>query len=143
MFDIQREELNWCGRDLVLETGRIARQADGAVFASWGETTVLATVVAAKAAKPGIDFFPLTCDYVEKTFAAAGFKPEAMLPVYGLAEATLAVSFWRSGIAPKADKSFSLNLTDAQMSRIILFTCAAIPAAVAVFGLGLWWKRRH
>ncbi|MGD0723424.1 MAG: polyribonucleotide nucleotidyltransferase [Roseiarcus sp.] len=70
MFDIQREELNWCGRNLVLETGRIARQADGAVFASWGETTVLATVVAAKAAKPGIDFFPLTVHYQEKAFAA-------------------------------------------------------------------------
>jgi polyribonucleotide nucleotidyltransferase len=53
-----------------LETGRIARQADGAVFASWGETTVLATVVAAKAAKPGIDFFPLTVHYQEKAFAA-------------------------------------------------------------------------
>src|ERR1700729_2863049 len=72
MFDIQREELNWCGRDLVLETGRIARQADGSVFASWGETTVLATVVAAKAAKPGIDFFPLTVHYQEKAFAAGG-----------------------------------------------------------------------
>jgi polyribonucleotide nucleotidyltransferase len=70
MFDIQREEVNWCGRDLVLETGRIARQADGAVFASWGETTVLATVVAAKTAKPGIDFFPLTVHYQEKAFAA-------------------------------------------------------------------------
>ena len=70
MFDIQREKLNWCGRELVLETGRIARQADGAVFASWGETTVLATVVAAKAAKPGQDFFPLTVHYQEKAFAA-------------------------------------------------------------------------
>src|SRR6202050_2428493 len=70
MFDIQREELNWCGRDLVLETGRMARQADGAVFASWGETTVLATVVAAKTPKPGVDFFPLTVNYQEKAFAA-------------------------------------------------------------------------
>jgi polyribonucleotide nucleotidyltransferase len=70
MFDIQREELNWCGRDLVLETGRIARQADGAVFASWGETTVLATVVSLKTAKPGVDFFPLTVNYQEKAFAA-------------------------------------------------------------------------
>ena len=59
MFNIQREEFDWCGRRLVLETGRLARQADGAVFASWGETTVLATVVAAKEAKPGQDFFPL------------------------------------------------------------------------------------
>ncbi len=70
MFDIQREKLDWCGRELTLETGRIARQADGAVFASWGETTVLATVVAAKAPKPGQDFFPLTVHYQEKAFAA-------------------------------------------------------------------------
>jgi polyribonucleotide nucleotidyltransferase len=70
MFEIHREKLDWCGRQLTLETGRIARQADGAVFASWGETTVLATVVAAKSARPGVDFFPLTVDYQEKTFAA-------------------------------------------------------------------------
>ena len=70
MFEIHREEIDWCGRRLTLETGRIARQADGAVFASWGETTVLATVVAAKAAKPGVDFFPLTVNYQEKAFAA-------------------------------------------------------------------------
>jgi polyribonucleotide nucleotidyltransferase len=70
MFDIQREELDWCGRRLVLETGRIARQADGAVLATWGETTVLATVVAEKQAKPGQDFFPLTVHYQEKAFAA-------------------------------------------------------------------------
>src|ERR1700709_4939 len=70
MFDIQREKLNWCGRELVLETGRIARQADGAVFATWGETTLLATVVAAKSAKPGQDFFPLTVNYQENAFAA-------------------------------------------------------------------------
>jgi polyribonucleotide nucleotidyltransferase len=70
MFDIQREKLSLSGRELVLETGRIARQADGAVLASWGETTVLATVVAAKSAKPGQDFFPLTVHYQEKAFAA-------------------------------------------------------------------------
>jgi polyribonucleotide nucleotidyltransferase len=70
MFDTQREELNWCGRKLTLETGRVARQADGAVFATWGETTVLATVVAAKEPKPGQDFFPLTVHYQEKAFAA-------------------------------------------------------------------------
>ncbi len=70
MFDTQREELDWCGRKLTLETGRLARQADGAVFATWGETTVLATVVAAKEPKPGQDFFPLTVHYQEKAFAA-------------------------------------------------------------------------
>ena len=70
MFDIHREVLDWAGRKLVLETGRIARQADGAVLASYGETTVLATVVGAKAPKPGQDFFPLTVNYQEKAFAA-------------------------------------------------------------------------
>ena len=70
MFDIQRVETEWAGRRLVLETGRIARQAHGAVLATYGETSVLATVVADTTAKPGIDFFPLTVNYQEKTFAA-------------------------------------------------------------------------
>ena len=70
MFQIHRESLDWAGRKLTLETGRIARQADGAVLATWGETTVLATVVSAKAPKPGQDFFPLTVNYQEKAFAA-------------------------------------------------------------------------
>jgi polyribonucleotide nucleotidyltransferase len=70
MFQVHREELDWAGRKLVLETGKIARQADGAVLASWGETTVLATIVAAKAPKPGQDFFPLTVNYQAKAFAA-------------------------------------------------------------------------
>lgn len=70
MFNIHREEIDWGGRPLVLETGRIARQADGAVFASYGDTTVIATVVAAKQPKPGIDFLPLTVNYTEKYYAA-------------------------------------------------------------------------
>ena len=68
--NLQRREIRIGSRTLVLETGKIARQADGAVLASWGETTVLATVVSAKAPKPGQDFFPLTVDYQEKTYAA-------------------------------------------------------------------------
>jgi polyribonucleotide nucleotidyltransferase len=70
MFDIKRKSIDWAGRKLTLETGRIARQADAAVLATYGETTVLATVVAAKAPKAGVDFFPLTVNYQEKTFAA-------------------------------------------------------------------------
>ncbi len=70
MFDIKRKSIDWAGRTLTLETGRIARQADGAVLATYGETVVLATVVAARSPKPGIDFFPLTVNYQEKTFAA-------------------------------------------------------------------------
>jgi len=75
-------QLDWGGRQLTLETGRLARQADGAVFASYGDTTVIATVVAAKQPKEGIDFLPLTCNYQEKYYAAGRipggyFKREA------------------------------------------------------------------
>lgn len=70
MFNVHRVELQWAGRKLVIETGKIARQADGAVMVTYGETTVLCTAVAAKAPKPGVDFFPLTVNYQEKTFAA-------------------------------------------------------------------------
>src|SRR3954471_241867 len=69
-FDYHKVELNWGGQPLTLETGKIARQADGAVLATLGETVVLATVVSAKSAKPGQDFFPLTVNYHEKCFAA-------------------------------------------------------------------------
>ncbi|MFN3075462.1 MAG: polyribonucleotide nucleotidyltransferase [Alphaproteobacteria bacterium] len=70
MFKVFRREIEWGGRKLVLETGKIARQAHGAVLATYGETTVLCTVVAEKSARPGIDFFPLTCNYQEKAYAA-------------------------------------------------------------------------
>ncbi len=70
MFQIFRKELDWEGKKLILETGKVARQADGAVMASMGETTVLCTAVFAKSAKPGQDFFPLTVNYQEKAFAA-------------------------------------------------------------------------
>jgi len=70
MFNIVREEIDWGGRKLVLETGRMARQADGAVLVTYGETVVLATAVGERSPKPGIDFFPLTVNYQEKYFAA-------------------------------------------------------------------------
>ena len=70
MFDIKRKTIEWGGKTLTLETGRMARQADGAVLATYGETVVLATAVYAKSAKPGQDFFPLTVNYQEKTYAA-------------------------------------------------------------------------
>ena len=70
MFEITRKSIEWGGRTLTLETGRMARQADGAVLATYGETTVLATVVGAKQADPKFDFFPLTVHYQEKAFAA-------------------------------------------------------------------------
>ena len=70
MFDFYRKEIEWGGRTLVLETGKIARQADGAVMVYYGDTIVLCTAVGAKSVKPGQDFFPLTVNYQEKAFAA-------------------------------------------------------------------------
>ncbi len=70
MFNYFRKELEWGGRKLVLETGKIARQADGAVLVSYGDTVVLCTAVGVRTPKPGQDFFPLTVNYQEKTFAA-------------------------------------------------------------------------
>jgi len=70
MFNIVREEMEWGGRKLVLETGKVARQADGAVVATYGETVVLATVVGASAPREGVDFFPLTVNYQERYYAA-------------------------------------------------------------------------
>ena len=70
MFETHRKELDWGGRRLVLESGRIARQANGAVLVSYGDTVVLCTAVGAPEQREGIDFFPLTVHYQEKTFAA-------------------------------------------------------------------------
>jgi len=70
MFDITKTEIEWGGRTLTLESGRVARQADGAVLATYGDTTVLVAATAARQVKPGIDFFPLTVNYQEKTYAA-------------------------------------------------------------------------
>ena len=70
MFNVVREEFEWGGRTLTLETGKIARQADGSVLATYGETIVLATVVGAPNPKEGIDFFPLTVNYQERYYAA-------------------------------------------------------------------------
>ena len=70
MYAIHKNELSWGGRGLRLETGKIARQADGAVVVTYGETMVLCTAVAQRSARTGIDFFPLTVNYEEKTYAA-------------------------------------------------------------------------
>ena len=82
MFQEFKNEIDWGGRKLVLETGKVARQADGAVLATYGETKVLCTVVGDTLPRPGIDFFPLSVHYVEKAFAAGKipggfFKREA------------------------------------------------------------------
>lgn len=70
MFQVSRQEIEWGGRTLSIETGKVARQSDGAVVITYGQTSLLCTVVAAKSAKPDVDFFPLTVHYQEKAFAA-------------------------------------------------------------------------
>ncbi|MEO1015449.1 MAG: polyribonucleotide nucleotidyltransferase [Pseudomonadota bacterium] len=70
MFDITKKSIEWGGRTLTLEAGRMARQADGAVLATYGDTTVLATVVGQKEPNPAFDFFPLTVHYQEKFYAS-------------------------------------------------------------------------
>ncbi|HLJ53160.1 MAG TPA: polyribonucleotide nucleotidyltransferase, partial [Rhizomicrobium sp.] len=70
MFNVQKESFEWGGRTLTLETGKVARQADGAVVATYGETVVLATVVGDEAPREGVDFFPLTVNYQERYYAA-------------------------------------------------------------------------
>ena len=82
MFQEYRKEIEWGGRTLVLETGKVARQADGAVIVTYGDTSVLATVVGEKAPRPGLDFFPLSVHYQERAYAAGKipggfFKREA------------------------------------------------------------------
>ncbi|MFV9875532.1 MAG: polyribonucleotide nucleotidyltransferase [Rickettsiales endosymbiont of Dermacentor nuttalli] len=70
MFKIIKKEIEWAGRKLILETGKIARQSDGSVLVRYGDTIVLCTVVAQKEIREGVDFFPLTVHYIEKAFAA-------------------------------------------------------------------------
>ncbi|TPW34580.1 polyribonucleotide nucleotidyltransferase [Oecophyllibacter saccharovorans] len=70
MFNYYRKEIEWAGRPLILETGKVARQADGAVLVTYGGTSVLCTAVGAKSVKPGQDFFPLTVNYQEKAYSA-------------------------------------------------------------------------
>src|SRR5499426_1957919 len=66
----ERVELDFHGRRLIVETGKVAKQAGGAAWVQYGETVVLVTATASRSPREGIDFFPLTCDYQEKTFAA-------------------------------------------------------------------------
>jgi polyribonucleotide nucleotidyltransferase len=70
MFKEFRKEIEWGGRSLIFETGKVARQADGAVMVTYGDTKVLCTVVGEKTPKPGLDFFPLGVHYLEKAYAA-------------------------------------------------------------------------
>ena len=82
MFNVVKKEIEWGHDTLTLETGKVARQADGCVIATYGETSVMAAVTFAKAQKPGQDFFPLTVHYNEKYYAAGKipcgfFKREA------------------------------------------------------------------
>ncbi len=129
MFDIHREEIDWAGHKLVLETGKIARQADGAVLATYGETTVLATVVSAKAPKAGIDFFPLTVNYQEKAFAA-GRIPGGYFKREGRP------SEKETLVSRLIDRPIRPLFPDGVTFRISIFTCAHVPKASRIHSTG-------
>ena len=80
MFNINKKELDWCGKKLTIETGKIARQAGASVVVTYGETTVMANVTASKENNSEADFFPLTVNYQEKTFLFLFSKYELILP---------------------------------------------------------------
>ena len=69
MFEMNKKEIQWCGKKLIIETGKIARQAGASVIATYGGTTVMANVTAATIVNPDIDFFPLTVNYHEKFYS--------------------------------------------------------------------------
>ena len=93
-----REGVNFGGKELSIETGRMAKQADGAVVIRYGDTMVLVTAVASSAVRPGVDFMPLTVDYLEKT-SAAGRIPGGCLKREGRMTET-ETAWWRSPRAP-------------------------------------------
>ena len=119
MFNIDVEEIQWGGKTLRLETGRMARQADGAVLATYGETTVLATAVAARAEKPGIDFFPLTVDYEERMYAI-GKIPGSFFRREGRpgTDATLTARMTDRPIRPLFPKGFKREVEIAALQKI-------------------------
>ena len=80
-----REGVNFGGKELSIETGRMAKQADGSVVVRYGDTMVLVTAVASSTIRPGVDFMPLTVDYLEKT-SAAGQDPGRLLQARGAAD---------------------------------------------------------
>ena len=78
MFKEYKKEIEVAGKKIILETGKVARQADGAIIATCGETVVLATVVGAKKVNPDVDYFPLSVNYQEKYYAAGKFQEDIL-----------------------------------------------------------------
>ena len=105
-----REGVNFGGKELTIETGRMAKQADGSVVVRYGDTMVLVTAVASSSIRPGIDFMPLTVEYLEKT-SAAGQDPGRLLQARGAPDrgrdADLAPH--RSSVAPAVPQGLALR----------------------------------
>src|SRR5437899_1688519 len=133
MFDIHRVELDWGGRKLVLESGRIARQADGAVLATYGETTVLATVVSDKEPREGIDFLPLTCNYQEK-FYAAGRIPGAVMFGHKHFQPVIDAIISLAENAAKEPRDFALPESEAVEKEMLGLVEADLRAAYGIPG---------
>jgi len=106
-FNITRKTLEFCGREMLIETGKMAKQANGAVFIQYGETAVLVTAVMAKEVTEGTDFFPLTVDYNERMYASGkipgGFFKRESKPT---TEATLNARLVDRAIRPLFPEGF-------------------------------------
>jgi len=132
---MHRETITWGGTELTLETGRLAKQAAGAVLVTYGETVVLVTVCAARTVKPGMDFFPLVCDYIEKTYAA-GKIPGGYLKREGRLSTneTLTCRLIDRPIRPLFPETFRCETQ--VTSTVLSADCVNDPALCAMIGAG-------
>jgi len=135
-FNITRRETDFCGRKLIVETGKMAKQANGSVFIQYGETAVLVTATMSKEASENQDFFPLTVDYIEKMYAAGKipggfFKREAKPST----SATLMARVIDRSIRPLFPEGFRNQVH--VVLNVLSYDGDADPAVLGVFGASL------
>ena len=150
MFNITKKSIEWGGRTLTLETGRIARQADGAVLATYGDTSVLAAVTAAKQPNPNFDFFPLTVHYQENIMrqARTWWLLQARSPSYRKRNTDIALD--RPSIRPLFAKGFKNEVLvvtqvlshDLENDPDVVAMIAA-SAALTIAGVSIPWPDRR
>ncbi len=135
-FNITRREMDFCGRKLIVETGKMAKQANGSVFIQYGETAVLVTATMSKDAAPDQDFFPLTVDYIEKMYAAGkipgGFFKREAKPT---TDATLMARVIDRSIRPLFPDGFRNQVH--VVLNVLSFDGDADPSTLGVFGASL------
>ena len=142
MFDVKTVEIEWGGKTLTLETGRIARQADGAVLATYGETVVLCAVTAAKSVKEGQDFFPLTVHYQEKFFASGripgGFLTAMVFGVIGAWIGGMLMGHFGPALAGVSHSCEHLAVQGGSVALAVLLRLRIKPYPIRFVGPGKW-----